>query len=348
MKRVFLILVILLSALQAEVNLKEWKFTTNLRIKATPLIVKDSVYLSSYDSSLYKIDLNSGKEVWHFQTKNFLNSTAILDSSKLFIGSADGYFYAINSKDGSLIWKFKTSDMITRRGIVVQDMAIFGGADGYIYALNKDSGELIWKKSLNSRICADLVYSNSMLYVSTIDKKIHAINIRNQKTLWSFSTKERVTIKPIYEDAKLFIADEGVDFIAIDTNDGSKLWGLKIPSKIITMKMKNKYFYITSSDYRFSIVNKLTGKLKKSYVENDNISSLSLGDRFIIFGIDSGYLVFFDYNYNFVYDRNLGTKITSLKYFDKNLYVTDEDGTLYKFSTSSIHIPQILTPPTPL
>lgn len=346
MKRFFFICMVFLSVLQAELNLdQEWKFTTKQSIKTPPLIEGRSAYLSSYDGSLYKIDLNSGKEAWHFQTECFVSSRAIVDDGRVFIGSGDGYFYALDSENGHLLWKFKTLDMITRTGIIFQGMVVFGGADGYIYALNKNNGKLIWKKKLNFSICADLLYVNNLLYVSTIDKKIYAINIKNQKIIWTYLVKERVTIKPIYEDSILFISDEGVNITAIDINTGSRVWSFESSSETSMMKIKNKYLYLSSLDNTVRIINKSTGKLRKSYFADDDISTLAVEEEFFVLGTDSGYLVFLDNDYNLIYDKKINTRVSSLQFFNNRLYITDIEGSLYTFSYS-FYRPQLLTPPS--
>jgi hypothetical protein len=86
----------------------EWKFKANAPMFASPVISQGVVYAGALDSTLYAIEIETGKLQWKFKTGGEIRSTVCLYDDNLYFYSGDASLYAINRVTGKLLWSFKT------------------------------------------------------------------------------------------------------------------------------------------------------------------------------------------------------------------------------------------------
>src|SRR5918993_3637790 len=86
----------------------QWKFPTQAPIISTPVVGEDIVYVGSLDSTLYALELNSGKLKWKFKTGGEIRSTVCLNGDQLLLYSGDATLYSIHRLTGKVLWTFKT------------------------------------------------------------------------------------------------------------------------------------------------------------------------------------------------------------------------------------------------
>ena len=86
----------------------QWKFTTKAPVFSTPVITDGIVYVGSLDSTLYALEMSSGKLKWKFKTGGEIRSTVCLSGEQLFLSSGDGTLYSIDRSSGKGLWTFKT------------------------------------------------------------------------------------------------------------------------------------------------------------------------------------------------------------------------------------------------
>src|SRR5687768_16001098 len=134
----------------------QWKFTTQAPIISTPVMVEDMVYVGSLDSTLYALEINTGKLRWKFKTGGEIRSTVCLNGDQLFLYSGDATLYSIHRLTGKVLWTFKTkggilgdrrydfADYFQSSPVVSNDRIFFGAGDGRVYALNATNGTFVW------------------------------------------------------------------------------------------------------------------------------------------------------------------------------------------------------------
>ena len=95
---------------------KVWSFATNGTIAASPIIVRGTVYVGSWDGYEYAVNSSTGAELWATflgTTSNpkcvpanlGVTSTASWEHGVLYVGGGDGYWYALNAANGSILWR---------------------------------------------------------------------------------------------------------------------------------------------------------------------------------------------------------------------------------------------------
>ena len=68
----------------------QWTFKTKAPFFSTPVIADGIVYVGCLDSTLYALELFSGKLKWKYNTGGEIRSTVCLSGERLFLYSGDG------------------------------------------------------------------------------------------------------------------------------------------------------------------------------------------------------------------------------------------------------------------
>src|SRR6187399_2417770 len=77
-----------------------WKFSARQPFFASPVIDGDRVYVGNNDSTLYCLDIRSGKLVWKFVTHGPVRSGVCIDHSRLFLIGGDSGVYCLDKASG--------------------------------------------------------------------------------------------------------------------------------------------------------------------------------------------------------------------------------------------------------
>lgn len=102
-----------------------WQYNVNIADSLTePVIANDLLYVSG-GSTLYALDLASGKLRWEQQLLNLVSPPAVdAASGRIYAGSSEGVLYAINSS-GRLDWSRELEGAIEKAPVL--------GSDGFLY-----------------------------------------------------------------------------------------------------------------------------------------------------------------------------------------------------------------------
>jgi outer membrane protein assembly factor BamB len=74
---------------------QKWRFKTDNRVKSSPAIAGGVVYIGSFDSHLYAVDVETGLEKWKFETGFKVFSSPVAADGVIYFGSDDGRLYAL-------------------------------------------------------------------------------------------------------------------------------------------------------------------------------------------------------------------------------------------------------------
>ncbi len=146
-----------------------WSFNMYTRrgVEATPLMIDDTLYVTSSWSMVYALDARTGALKWFYDPKvprSFLakgccdavnRGVAYADGS-IFVGTYDGRLVALDADDGRVLWDKQTTDReqsytITGAPAIAGDNVLIGnggaelGVRGYVSAYNRKTGEQAWR-----------------------------------------------------------------------------------------------------------------------------------------------------------------------------------------------------------
>jgi outer membrane protein assembly factor BamB len=268
----------------------KWTFEAKDKIRSSPVLYNDVVYVGSHDQNLYAIDAESGLEKWRFETKGPIISTPAVNSENVYIYSGDGYLYAVNINDGGLQWSYQTAgEDPPRDGVdywqssptLSDGIIYFGGGESTFYAVNASSGSLEWKKKLpfNGYECDDCgpilhstpAVSNGVVYAGIagydVVKRaepgyIIALDAKTGDEIWFSGQLNAVDSAIVADKSALYFGMRNRGLGALDIKTGNQLnFSAGLNYLIATPALHEGILYSGSSDQQLLIsVDTQTGK----------------------------------------------------------------------------------------
>jgi len=133
-----------------------WQFQTGKPVKSTPVVVMDTVYVSSWSKKLYALDTQTGHLKWSTDLNgpSMGSPTYCPHSDMLVVPSYqnEGVIHGIQRRDGKEIWKYETdATLLIASGVTVhvgsrrQEVVIITCAQDAICAFDPASGKMLKK-----------------------------------------------------------------------------------------------------------------------------------------------------------------------------------------------------------
>ena len=137
----------------------DWPITPDGTIKGTPLVVNDTIYVTTPDNG-WALDARDGRELWHFfwRTKggtHIANRGFGMWKDYLYMETPDNYLVSLEAKTGKERWhkeiaSFNEQYFSTMAPIIAGNHVIAGtGNDldtpGFLQSFDPETGELQWK-----------------------------------------------------------------------------------------------------------------------------------------------------------------------------------------------------------
>ncbi|MBM3496545.1 MAG: hypothetical protein FJX72_19840, partial [Armatimonadetes bacterium] len=94
----------LVDRLDAPVRMK-WEQPTGSTIQGSPTLVGNTVYIGSFDGSVYAFDITTGRQLWRRATKGGVFCTPVVADGTVYVGSMDHFLYALDSRTGKVRWR---------------------------------------------------------------------------------------------------------------------------------------------------------------------------------------------------------------------------------------------------
>ncbi|MEO1787620.1 MAG: PQQ-dependent dehydrogenase, methanol/ethanol family [Pseudomonadota bacterium] len=136
-------------------------------VESTPIVVDETMYVTSAWSIVYALDPVTGAEKWVYDPGadkavgvkaccDVVNRGVAVYDGKIFVGVIDGRLEALDAKTGEPVWSTVTVDQskpytITGAPRVVDGLVYIGnggaelGVRGYISAYDANTGKLVWR-----------------------------------------------------------------------------------------------------------------------------------------------------------------------------------------------------------
>lgn len=204
----------------AEVEIKGavrpiWTFRTGGSVKAQPVVHEGLVYVSSFDGTLYALDIRSGKLRWKSVVGGSLVAAPTVSDSALVVGSTSGAVVCLRRTDGRPIWKTTLPPPIFATAGIYDDMVCIAAGDGKVYGLSLQDGSRVWEFQTGMFVQSRIVPVRGMFIVGCWDNHVYALDARTGALRW----KQRFGRAFYYAPAIGSPATDGV-FVVVPSNDG--------------------------------------------------------------------------------------------------------------------------------
>ena len=271
-----------------------WLFKTEDEIRGGAAVLGSVVYVGSYDTNLWAINLETGALIWKYATEGGVVSTPLPDreTGNVFFGSEDHRFYALDTKTGRLNWSHTTQDKIRTSGRLAHGYIFFGSDDGKLYALNAMNGRQLWAYDAGVEIRSTPCITNDRVIFGTDAGEVIGLELNGARK-WSYKTRKKVTGAPfVDEDGLCYVTSWDGFLYAIDAASGYSHWRFRANGAIISSPVVHSgIVYITSTDGKLYAVNINTGKERWAFnAGRPIIATPTVTNDTVYFGVDDGTL----------------------------------------------------------
>ena len=252
-----LVFVILTCAFQVNSQAQEssqiisWKFKTSGIIYASPVIYNDILYIGSFDSSFYAIDIKTGTEKWHYKTGDKIYTTPIKYNNILCFESGN-ILYGLNL-EGELLWKFTRFegscvnqhdewDYYRSSPTLVDNIAYIGSENGVVYGIDVTSGTKVFQcqaPTAKYTVETSPAVFNNKIYFGDWDGVFYVFDLTTGNKVWEYDTKKdrkfndwvnAIVTDPVIVNEKVYFGGRSCSMYCMNAETGEKIWSYLDPS----------------------------------------------------------------------------------------------------------------------
>jgi outer membrane protein assembly factor BamB len=228
--------------------LVKWTFQIKQPFIGSPVIDGANVYAGGLDSTLYALDLASGKVNWKFKTLGPIRSAVETDDQRVYLNGGDGGIYSLNKQNGKREWVFVTlggilgertydlADYFHSKPVKAGDKVFVGAGDGRLYAIDAATGKLQWSFKANDIVHTTPVIADGKVVFGSSDGFLYALDQSNGNLVWKFKSVGHTNFpagemqgSPVISQGRVFIGSRDYNLYSVDLKHGYGHWNKQFP-----------------------------------------------------------------------------------------------------------------------
>lgn len=110
-------------------------------VNGTAVVDGDSIYVSSYDDSLYKLSASDGQIQWRVEKGGHAPVTVL--GERVIYPTSEGELLALEKSTGNLVWTYKVKDGIATEAKPLGEFLVVGESRGKLVVLTPSDGKVV-------------------------------------------------------------------------------------------------------------------------------------------------------------------------------------------------------------
>ncbi len=201
-----------------------WKRATLGGISSSPVSWTDLVVVGSEDGQVYGLDARKGTTKWTFRTDRAVRSSPRIEDRIVYVGSDDQHVYAIDGVNGRQLWKYRAWNPVRSSCGLGQGFVVIGSSDGHIYSLDAFNGGLRWKHRTQQGVISSPAISDGLVVVGSMDGSVYGLDGEGGWPVWRFKTGHYVNASPTVVGTRVFVGGVDGNFYALEAKTGKLQW----------------------------------------------------------------------------------------------------------------------------
>ena len=164
---------------------ENWTFTgAGDRWIGSAAVDGDTIYAPNADYSLYALDLQ-GNLKWSFETGAAIWSRPVVGDNLVYVASMDSTIYALDITTGKKVWSQMLDGAVLGPLTIGNDGSVFATTLGEtVYALNPSSGKIFWSSPSSAFIWSGAEPGDGSLFVGNSAGKFFSLDMKSGKENW--------------------------------------------------------------------------------------------------------------------------------------------------------------------
>ena len=301
----------------------KWKFETLAPILSSPIVVGDSIYLSTGDRRILSLDTVTGQKLWEYMVTGPVDSSIAVAGRMAFVGLRDGRLLALDRENGTLIWEFDTGNPVYSSPVVYKGIVYITSGSKKIFAIDAITGLKRWEYYAGDWIISSPVVNDEIVAFIVADRTIHVLGLKSAKNRLLYSLPHFTDNSLVLSKDRLFVSDKAGRLRGLDWRK-RELFSFE---RFLRM-VKAQFFIWGMLD---------TPPIPKGFVwifkdkDREAFTMPAVSNEKLVIGSLSGYMYSLNtVNGEVLWEIKLGAPISAPPTIGGNLVlVGDEDGFLY-------------------
>lgn len=247
------------------------KVTSDLTTR--PKIYGSWVFIALRDGKLQKLDFTTGKVIWETQLDKFVNIPLKTTANSVIAVTADLNVYSLDLKTGQKNWVYevKTTETLLSQSLPAPEIhgekIYFGTSDGQLITLSLKQGKSLWKynpeyssEKFRSAV-GSIFFSGENVLFSRNDGLVAAIPYTSTPQDNSWLQKLPSITTSNFRDSVYYVGCINGEIYAMDPNKGTVLWRYATGQPISSIFIGETFVITSGSNGRITSLT-LNGNLK--------------------------------------------------------------------------------------
>jgi len=234
-------------ALDAESGQERWRLKVDGGFVEGGVVDEaGNLYIGSSDGDLYAVS-PEGQELWRFSTNQRIWATPLLADGRVYVASTDHYLYALDAAQGDLVWRFEAGGAMAGTPALLGDTLYIGSFDNRLYAISAETGEERWSIAVDNWVWGGPLATEEAIYFGDLGGNLYAVAPDDGRELWRISTGERgVRATPTLADHVLYVGNEDGTVLALDPATGTEQWRIKLEGQVLSPILRHQEVLLVS------------------------------------------------------------------------------------------------------
>lgn len=222
----------MLYALDSSTGNTRWVRDLGAQTVGGVAISGDLLYVGTKDKRLYAYDVQSGERVHEFKAAGEVWSTPLIVEDTLYVTSLDGTVYALSLDLSETRWTFDGAKSGIAGNVAVVDGTAYAGAfDNRLYAVDAATGAMKWSVKGDNWFWATPVVVEDVVYAASLDGKVYAVRASDGTPAWDqpYDTGDTIRSAPVVAGGGLVVASRDARLHKLDLATGQAIDGTPLP-----------------------------------------------------------------------------------------------------------------------
>lgn len=221
-------------------------------VEASPLLLRDRVYVGNTAGQFLCLDFRTGNIHWRFDlpenTKlKGIRSPAAAADTIVVVGAEDGCVYAFGATAGSLLWSYRGGEIIVAPPVILDSIVVVGTSAGSVIALAVVTGKLLWRSSVDGGVTGGVVVTDHKVIASTVRGFVYALRDSTGEPLWKVDIGGPITAGGLVTGDYFYTGTLRRELVAVRLTDGVVIWRKGLEGRVKTPPIRGSgYLFVTT------------------------------------------------------------------------------------------------------
>lgn len=200
-----------------------WLRALDGKVRATPALAADRVYVAVEDGRVIALDVSTGAPLWERRIGGPPNDMLAL-ADRIYVGSDDNFLYCILAADGEVDWRWRTGGDVIGVPVADEHRVYFVSKDNVLRGLDRRSGSQRWQRSLAARPTRGPVKAGDVLLISGLAPRVSGFAMKDGAPNGNLQSPGELAAGPFVTDAHGL---PQVVLVARDINKGTRILAVR-------------------------------------------------------------------------------------------------------------------------